>query len=70
MTEKIMQQYERVRQSGVCNMFDYNCVRQESLRLECKELASLDISDYFKLLQNYNKLMAKFNVKQEVSNGN
>ena len=70
MTKKIMQQYERVRQFGVCNMFDHDCVQQEALRLKLDELAALDTYDYLKLLLDYNKLMEKFNVKQEVSDGN
>lgn len=52
ITEESMEQYKKVKRTGVCNMFDYNCVVKEAGRLELHDLASLSMEEYGKLLMN------------------
>lgn len=65
MTKQIMQQYEKIRSSGVCNMFDYNCVTHVAAGLGYEELAELKFTEYKDLLMNFNKYMKKFKIKQK-----
>jgi len=64
ITKEMMEQYEAIRQSGVTNMFDYFNVRTIAKKGKCKELASLSLEDYKILLFNFNKLMKKYDIKQ------
>lgn len=64
ITEKVMKQYEAIRKLGACNMFDFNCVQRYADKLEMYDLASIDRNDYGYILQNFSKLMTKFNIQQ------
>jgi len=64
MTKEIMEQYEQVRQSGACNMFDYRCVITVADKLKFYDLASLEIEEYKKLLMNFSKYMKQFSIDQ------
>ncbi len=65
MTKTIMEQYEAVRQSGDCNMFDYNCVITIADRLNFYALACLTRDEYKDILMNFGKYMKKFGVLQD-----
>ncbi len=64
ITKETMEQYEKVRQSGACNMFDYYCVQGIANKLEMYALGALNKEDYKTLLMNFGKLMKKHDVKQ------
>jgi len=65
MTKEIMEQYEAIRQSGACNMFDYCCVQRIADKCEMYALASLTRKEYGKVLMNFGKYMKKFGIKQK-----
>lgn len=65
MTKEIMEQYEAIRQSGACNMFDYNCVIRIANIFEFYELALLTKEEYKDILMNFGKYMKEFNISQE-----
>ena len=66
MTKEIMQQYETIRNSGACNMFDYNCVINMAETLDCIELSEVTKEQYMDILQNFGKYMKEFDIKQEI----
>ena len=65
MTKEIMQQYETIRQSGACNMFNYNCVIDIANRFGFDALAEVTWDQYKDILMNFNKYMKEFDIKQE-----
>ena len=64
ITKKVMEQYESVRRSGICNMFDYYCVMRAAMTSDYRELAALYVNDYMYLLSNFGSLMKLYGVKQ------
>ncbi|MEW6613965.1 MAG: DUF5049 domain-containing protein [Thermodesulfobacteriota bacterium] len=66
ITKEAMEQYEKVRASGICNMFDMNCVATVSKKLKFKELYKIVQSrkEYGNLLENFSVLMKKYGIKQ------
>jgi len=66
MTKEIMEQYERIRQSGLCNMFDYNCVIRVANGLKFYALADVTRDEYSNILMNFGKYMKQFDIKQGV----
>lgn len=66
MTEEIMEQYETVRQSSACNMFDYYCVIQIANKLDMDDLANVSRDEYKDILKNFNKYMKKFKIDQTI----
>ena len=64
MEKETMMQYEIIRQSGKCNMFDYYCVTNQANKLELHKLASLTLEEYRDLLMNFSKYMKEFDIKQ------
>ena len=52
ITEETMGQFMEVKRTGECNIFDYNCVIRVARRLKLKDLISLSIEQYGKLLIN------------------
>ena len=62
ITRKIMEQFEEIRESGVCNMMDRGCVQSEANDLEFDELASLDRKEYVYILSNYGDLTEEYNI--------
>ena len=66
ITKEVMQQYEEVRQSGLCNMFDITCVKQYCEIAGSDELLAVVRSrkEYSKLLQNFSSLMAEHGITQ------
>lgn len=65
ITNQMMKQYEAIRKSGVCNMYDYYAVQQEASATNFYALASLSREEYKILLINFNYLMKKYKIKQE-----
>lgn len=65
ITKEIMEQYELIRCSGVCNMLDYYCVIGTAIKMRCKKLSMLTREDYKDLLLNFCKYMKQFDIKQE-----
>ena len=64
ITKEVMEQYEVIRTSGVCNMFDYYCVIRTAAMLDYHELAALYVNDYIYLLSNFGSLMKLYGVNQ------
>ena len=64
MTKEIMEQYEAVRQSGACNMFNYNCVTNVAETLGFDALAEVSFDKYKDILMNFEKYMKQFDIKQ------
>ena len=64
ITKEVMEQYESVRRSGICNMFDYYCVMRAAMTSDYRELAALYVNDYMYLLSNFGSLMKLYGVKQ------
>lgn len=64
ITKETMEQYEKIRQSGACNMLDYYCVQGIASKMEMYSLASLSREDYGELLMNFGTLMKEHNIKQ------
>lgn len=65
-TKEVMQQYETVRKSGVCNMFDMTCVAEACDMLEFQDLLEVveDRGKYTMLLMNFGKLMEHYEIAQ------
>jgi len=64
ITKEIMNQYEIIRRTGACNMYDYGCVVGVADQFEMYELGSLERKEYVYILQNFSRLMKKYNIKQ------
>lgn len=64
--EKLIRQYEHVRQSGLTNMFNTTAVAYIAKQLEFAELEDCANSceKYMALLKAYGKLMTKYGVKR------
>ena len=64
ITEEVMQQYEVVRKSGICNMFDMTCVAEVCSALEFQDLLEIteDRKRYFTLLMNFSDLMKHYRI--------
>ena len=65
MTKTIMQQYEIVRSSGACNMWNYGCVISTAKKLDCIKLSEVTKDEYMDILQNFCKYMKQFDIKQK-----
>ena len=65
ITKEIMEQYERVRKGGLANMLDYYRVVEVANMCSFDALGSLTRDEYKELLQNFGKLMKKYDIKQE-----
>lgn len=67
INKECMQQYEKVRQLGTCNMFDMNCVCDVAYRLKMWELSTVSANrkDYITLLENFGKLMKHYEIEQD-----
>lgn len=64
ISKDVMEQYEKTRRAGFCNMYDYNCVSAIANQLKYYALASLTLDEYKYLLMNFGELMKKYNIKQ------
>ncbi len=66
-SKEVIEQYEKVRESGICNMFDRGCVIRVSGKLGFVDLKDVgnNQKEYGELLQNYSKLMKKYNISQK-----
>lgn len=65
ITKKVIEQYETVRISGLCNMFDYICVTDTADQLGLQDLSWLSKKEYTLILKNFAKYVALYNVKQQ-----
>ena len=63
-TKELMEQYETVRESGACNMFNYSCVINVADQMELYELASLTMEEYGQILMDFSSLMKKHDIQQ------
>lgn len=64
ITKEVMEQYELVRRSGATNMFDFGGVQNVARKLKFKQLLKLTRPEYVYILQNFNTLMKKYDIKQ------
>lgn len=64
ITKTVMEQYEKVRASGKCDMLDFYCVQRTADERKLYELACLDVREYVKILEGYSKLMTFYNIKR------
>ena len=53
ITKMIFDQYEKIRLSGKCNMFDINCVKLFARRKGYYALSEVSQKDYLDIIQNY-----------------
>ena len=62
ISKEAMQQYEIVRKSGVCNMFDMTCIAEVCSALEFQDLLEIteDRKSYSTLLRNFSDLMQHY----------
>lgn len=66
ITKEVMEEYEEVRQSGICNMFNISCVEMVSRKADMEELGKIasNREKYSELLMNFGKYMKKYDIKQ------
>lgn len=64
ISKEMMEQYERIRQTGATDMYNYYGVVDVARILKLKELARISLEDYKVLLLNFQKLMKHYDVKQ------
>ena len=64
ISKKMIEQYEKVRQTSIVNMYDYYGVIYAAKALELKELAKISLINYKTLLLNFQKLMKHYDIKQ------
>lgn len=64
ITKKVMEQYEKIRQIGVTNMYNYYGVIYAAKALKFEELARISLKNYKILLLNFQKLMKHYDIKQ------
>jgi hypothetical protein len=64
ITKEVMEQYEAIRRSGVTNMFDYFTVIEIALKARLSQLGHLSRDEYIYILQNFGRLMKKYDIKQ------
>lgn len=64
ITNATMEEYELLRESGFCKMFDYEHVMRLVDEYLLEDLADLTIEEYGYLVTNYIQLMEKHNVKR------
>jgi len=67
VSKETMEQYEKLRRSGLCNMFDLGCVHSASGCLGFTELEDISESfeDYAVLLGNFGGLIKHYGITQE-----
>ncbi len=63
-SREVVEQYEKVRQSGLTNMFDYYNVVRVADDFEYYDLAGLTRQEYGQLLQNFSRLMSLYGISQ------
>ena len=44
VTKEVMEQYKKVRKSGICNMFDFYCVQNAAFEMDYQALAWLGLA--------------------------
>ena len=66
ISKEAMQQYEIVRKSGICNMFDMTCIAEVCSTLEFQDLLEIteDRKSYSTLLMNFSDLMEHYGITQ------
>ena len=65
--EEAMQEYEDLRRSGLCNMFDLGCVVEAADGIGWNALLEVaeNRSAYLTLLRNFGKLMKHYGITQD-----
>lgn len=64
ISKKMIEQYEKIRQTGATDMYSYCGVIDIAKILKLKELAGISLEDYKVLLLNFQKLMKHYDIKQ------
>ena len=64
ISKEMMEQYEKIRQTGATDMYSYYGVVDIARILEFKELAKISLKDYKILLLNFQRLMKYYDIKQ------
>ena len=64
ISKEMMEQYEKIRQTNVVDMFNYPGVVRYASAADFKELAGISLEDYKILLLNFQKLMKYYDIKQ------
>ena len=64
ISKEVMEQYEKIRRSGLTDMFNYYQVVNIANRVDFRALAILPLEDYRILLLNFQKLMKHYGIKQ------
>lgn len=65
ISKEAMEQYEKIRILGKCNMFDRNCVMHQANKRKYYELVVIasDTKEYGQLLKSYSTLMKKYGLE-------
>jgi hypothetical protein len=63
ITKENMLDYEFIRESGLCNMFDYYSVMRVAINAKMN-LGNFTLDQYKLLLMNFNSLMKFYNIIQ------
>lgn len=67
ITKEIVLQFEHIRQSGKCNMFDVNCVQRTAFDLEFHQLVNaIEDKQYMYILQQYGNLVEYYKIDRNV----
>lgn len=64
ITKEIMQQYEKIRADGACNMLDRRCVQVAADLAGFHGLASLTKDEYMLTWKHYSELMEHYNIQR------
>ena len=64
ITKQVMEQYEKVRKSGVSNMFDVTAVLNYAAFFGYEALANLSRKDYIDIISNFSHYMKKYGIEQ------
>ena len=65
ISKEAIEQFERIRAAGPCNMMDRRCVRAYAAAMGCYDLVSLTRSEYLTLLTNYEALMEHYGIERQ-----
>lgn len=64
ISKKMIEQYERIRQTGATDMYNYYGVIHTAKILKFKELAGISLENYKILLLNFQRLMKYYDIRQ------
>ena len=64
LTKELIEQYEETRASGICNMYDFDCVIRTADEFGLDLLVDVTRKDYVLILKNYSRLIDEFEIER------